>query len=277
VLQEKIDADEEGVTQDDLFQLKTGRYPLDKGLIEARLGRERALRGLRFALSLSDTDSVRTREPRLQALPELPPLDSLRENFTPTDLKQLEAGLEARKSMLEVSRAEQGPEIFLFAKFDYTKAWVDNRTGDNQDVLITDPINSVSGALGIGFKWNVNWWIQQTKVRKADLEYQQLRRKEAYAKKGLTLLMEDAWLKYQALGEQLQAIDSSRTLAEGWLKSVAVSMDIDPSRAKDLVGPYKTWIDFESKYWEAVYQRNLAALDVLDQAGWLLRASEQLR
>jgi len=49
-----------------------------------------------------------------------------------------------------------------------------------------------------------------------------------------------------------------------------VSTSHDPTRSKDLVVPYKNWLDFQNKYWEAVYQRNLAALDVLLGSGLIL-------
>jgi hypothetical protein len=50
-------------------------------------------------------------------------------------------------------------------------------------------------------------------------------------------------------------------------------MDLDPDRAKDLMGPYKTWIDLQTQYQDLVYQRNLAAIEVLRNAGLVLDTS----
>jgi outer membrane protein TolC len=269
VLQGKLDSDEDGVSQTDLYQLQTGRFDLEKSLQEAKLGRERARTGLSFALAMP-ADSLRLDDSLLQPLPELPPLDTLDLHLHHPDLARLQAGLEAKQALVEVERMGLGPDIFIFGKFSYTKAWVANRNQQNQDVLITDPLNDISGMVGLGFKWHLNFWNQLGNVRSAELDWQQLRRKEAYARIGLSSLLKDAWLRYSTLGERIESARKGRTAADAWLRTVGQQVDLDPSRAKDLVGPYKTWLEFQNKYWEAVYQRNLAALEVLEGSGTLL-------
>jgi len=270
VLQQKLDDDEDGVSQTDLYQLQVGKFELEKSLQEARLGRDRARNGLGFSLSL-DPDSLRLTDSLLQALPELPPLDTLALGLQHPDLAKLQAGLDARKALVDVERMSLGPDIFLFGKFSYTKAWVDNRNKQSQDVLITDPLNDISGMVGLGFTWHLNFWSQLGSVKSAEMDWQQLRRKQSYARAGLVALMKDAWLRYRTLGERILSAQKGRVAADAWLRTVGQQADIDPSKAKDLIGPYKTWLDFQNKYWEAVYQRNLAALEVLQGAGLMLR------
>jgi len=147
---------------------------------------------------------------------------------------------------------------------------VANRNRQNQDVLITDPLNDISGMLGVGMVWHLNFWNQLGSVHKAELDWQQLRRKEAYARKGLQALLKDAWLKYQTLGERQISASKGKDAADAWLKSVAIQFDLDPSKGKDLIAPYKTLLDFQNKYWDAVHERNKAALEVLQAAGLLL-------
>ena len=273
VLQDKLDNDEEGVSQTDLYQLQTGRFELEKGLQEARLGRDRALTGLAFSLSMP-ADSIHLDDSLLQPLGELPSFDTLDLGMRHPDLYRLQAGLEAKKALVDVERLNLGPDIYLFAKFSYTKAWVANRNQQNQDVLITDPLNDISGMVGLGFTWHLNFWNQLGNVHVAELEWQQLRRKEAYARNGLSSMLKEAWLRYRTLGERIESARKARSAADAWLRTVGQQVDIDPSKAKDLVGPYKTWLDFQNKYWEAVYQRNLVALEVLQGSGILLRWPE---
>ena len=227
--------------------------------------------GLAFALGLPSPDSLRLADSLLEPLAELPTWDSLSTDFAHPDLHRLQAGLDAKQALLDLQRTDLGPDIYLFAKFSYTKAWVANRNQQNQDVLITDPLNDVSGSVGLGFTWHLNFWNQLGNVRMAELEWQQLRRKQAYASKGLQALMKDAWLRYRTLGERVESAGRGRDAAESWLHVVAQQADIDAGKSKDIVAPYKTWLDFQNKYWEAVYQRNLAALDVLLGSGLILR------
>lgn len=269
-LQEKIDNDDEDASQTDLFQLRIARYELEKSLQEARLGQKRARTGLAFALGMLDPDSLRISDSLLEPLPELPPYDSLVAGLAHPDLLRLKAGLEAKSALVDVQRGSLGPDMYVFGKFSYTKAWVANRNRQNQDVLITDPLNDVSGMVGLGMTWHLNFWNQLGEVHKAELDWQQLRRKEAYARNGLAALLRDAWLKYMALGERQESAQKAKNAAEAWLKSVAIQVDLDPSKGKDLVGPYKSLLDFQNKYWDAVHERNKAALEVLQAAGHLL-------
>ncbi len=269
-IQTKIDNDDEDASQTDLFNLRIGRYELEKSLQEAKLGQKRARQGLAFSLGVSDPDSMRITDSLLEPLAELPGIDTLVQALAHPDLRRLSAGLDAKKALVEVERASLGPDMFIFGKFSYTKAWVYNRNKQNQDVLVTDPLNSVSGMIGVGMTWHLNFWSQLGEVHRAELEWQQLRRKEAYARKGLESLLRDAWLKYSSLGERQISAQKGKDAAEALLHSIAIQFDVDPSKGKDMIGPYKTLLDFKNKYWETIYERNKAALDVLQASGKLL-------
>jgi outer membrane protein len=270
-MQAKLDDDDDNVSQTDLFQLRTGRFELEKDLQEALLGRARAREGLAFALGLPNADSLHLLDSLLEPLPELPPLDTLATDFAHPDLVKLKAGLDAKQALLDVERANLGPDIYLFGKFSYTKSWVANRNQENSDVLITDPLNNVSGMIGLGFTWHLNFWNQLGNVRGAELELQMLRRKQAYARRGLEAQMKDSWLNYRTLGDRIESAEKARDAAESWLHVVAQQADLDPAKSKDLVAPYKSWLGFQGDYWEAVYQRNLAALKVLLGSGLILQ------
>ncbi|MEK7392375.1 MAG: TolC family protein, partial [Fibrobacterota bacterium] len=76
-LQEKLDNDEDDVSQADVFQLRIGRYELEKSLQEAKLGQNRAREGLAFSLGYETPDSLQLADSLLQPLPELPAFDTL--------------------------------------------------------------------------------------------------------------------------------------------------------------------------------------------------------
>jgi outer membrane protein TolC len=207
----------------------------------------------------------------LSPLPELPGWDTLLQRFQHPDLVQLEAGLAATQAMVEVERGALGPDIFIFAKFNYTKAWVANRDEKNRDVLVTDPINSVSGAFGLGVRWRLNYWQQQMAVRRAELDWRALKRKENYARDGLELYLKDSWMRYRALGDKINEVQKAIEACEALLEGIVAAMDLDPDRAKDLVGPYKSWVDLKSQYYDLVHQRSLVTLEVLRNAGLATR------
>lgn len=269
-MQTKLDDGDEDVSQTELFQLKIGRFELEKSLQEARLGRDRAREGLAFVLGYPSVDSLLISDSLLQPLPDLGSFENIEAHLAHPDLARLKAGLDAKSALVDVERANLGPDIFVFGKFSYTKAWVANRDEQNKDVLITDPLNDISGMLGLGFRWHLNFWNQISEVRRAELDWQQLRRKEVYARRGILALAKDAWMRYNTMGQRVRSAKTSLDAADAWLKSVGQQVDLDPSRGKDLIGPYKTWLDFQNKYWDSVHERNKLALEVMLATGTLL-------
>ncbi len=268
-MQEKLDNDDEDASQTDLLQLRIGRLTADKGIDEARTGLTRAEKGLRFVLGLRPEDPLIISDTDLFQFADLPPRDSLAANLRHADLRRLEAGIDAKRSLLEYRKATMGPVIAIFAELDYTKAWVANRNENSKDILVTDPINSMGGKFGLGFTWDINFWSRKRDYIGAELELEELRRKEAYARPGLTAKLDEAYARYESANRLVELTARARDAAENWLKGVALQVDADSSREGDLVNPYSKYLDLQHQYLEAVYERDQRVLDVLEAAGWL--------
>jgi len=269
-LQAKLDNDEEDASQTDLLQLRASRLTADKGLDEARTGLERAEKGLRFTLGLRPEDPLLIADKEMFQFADLPPRDSLLSDLRSPDLRRLQAGIDAKRAVMEYKKATIGPTIAIFADFSYTKAWVANRNdASNKDVLVTDPINSTSGRVGLGFNWDLNFWSKKRDFIDAKLDMEDLRRKEVYARPGLESQLSEAYARYESTGRRLAMTIKARNAAESWLKAIALQVDADSSRQRDLISPYQKFIDLQHEYWDAVYQRDMCILEVLQKAGWL--------
>lgn len=268
-MQAKLDNDDEDASQSDLLQLRSSRYAADKGMDEAITGMERAEKGLRFVLKLSPTDPLPVSDLELYQLSDLPGLDTMRAAFAPSDLRLLQAGIKAKQSLVELQKAQMGPTIAIFADLSYTKAWVANRNRQNKDVLITDPINSLGGKFGLGFSWELNFWAKRLNYREAQLDVEALRRKEVYAQAGLDSKFSESYARYASSNRRVKYAQRARDAADSWLKAVALQVDADSSREKELISPYQRYLDLQHEYLDAVYQRNLRILEVLGAASLL--------
>jgi outer membrane protein TolC len=277
-MEDMLDDGDKGVTQTDLLELKAGRYTLEKSRSEATLGVARTELGLRFLIQSTDTVPFAPKDSVLfQRREALPSLDSLKlltlENHP--DLKRLKNGLAARNELIRVAKGEMGPDIFLFANFQYTKAWSDDRESGGDNPFARDPLNEITGVGGIGLKLNLNFWQRYEKVRKERIEFKQLQRTETYAAAGLLLRLQDEYaqlLKHKAdVGESQKSLRA----AEAWLKAAAMKYDLDPGAAKDLISPYRTMLTAKRDYFQAVLDYNLAVSKVIKSIGWTL--SDYLR
>jgi outer membrane protein TolC len=272
-MEEMLDEGDEGVKQTDLLELKAGRYTLEKARNEAGLGVARADLGLRFLLQLPDSIAIIPKDSVVALRGEtLPSLDSLKllTLLHHPDLKRLANGLAARRELVRVAKGEIGPDIFLFGTFKYTKAWSTDRQSGGEDPFARDPLNEITGVGGLGMRLNLNFWSRYQKARKEKIELTQLERTETYAARGLILKMQDEYV--QMLNQRANVTEAQKSLraAEAWLKGAALKYDLEPSTAKDMIGPYKTVLGAKRDYFEAVMNYNLSVAKVIKSIGWTL-------
>ncbi len=272
-LDKLIDEEDPSVSQNDLFKIKAGKYVLTKGLGEAEVGLKRAAQGLRFYLGRSDTlpieleDSVLAR--RTEQMPSLDTLHAIAQHNHP-DLKRLRNGLIARQEQMEVAKGEIGPDIFLFGNFKYSKAWSEDREVGSKDPFSQDPLNELTGVGGIGLKLKLNFWDRYENYKRSRIELSQLKRTDAYASQGILIYVNEAYWEYEQAAKNADEAETSLRAAESWLKSSAMDYDIDPSKAKGMLDPYKTAVEARRNYYEAVMNYNIAWAKVIQSVGWTL-------
>jgi len=272
-IQDMIDEGEDGVQQTDILELKAGRYALEKGREDAKLGMRRTALGLRFLAGIPDSFPIQVRDSQLVMRKEaLPPLDTLKLILLEQhpDLQKLRSGLAAREELLRVARGQLGPDIFLFGNFKYTKAWSSDRESGGSDPFARDPLNELTGVGGLGLKIRLNFWQQWEKVRKERIELKQLRRTDTYAARGLLLQMMDAFEQLLAAKGKVEESAKSLRAAEAWLKAAAMKYDLDASLAKGMIAPYKTVLNAKKDYYEAVLDYNVRFAKLLKSVGWTL-------
>jgi outer membrane protein TolC len=270
---EALDAGEEEVSQTDALQLKAGRFALDQGLNEARLGVQRSELALRFAVAAPDSGEVTLADTILVPRSEtIPPLDSLKMAALRNhpDLQRLRNGLAARRELLKVAQGEIGPDIFLFGNIEYSKAWSSDRQSSGGDPFARDPLNELTGVAGLGMRLRLNFWERYQTYRKERLELRQLERTEVYAARGVLLRVQDAWLQVEKAKVDVEDAQRSLRAADAWLKGAAMRYDLDHSEARGLASPFRQAISSRHDYYSAVLDYNLAVASLFKSVGWTL-------
>ncbi len=274
-LSDRLDEGDESVSQTDVLQLKAGRFALDQGLSEARLGVDRSALALRFLLERTPSDTA-AREisdtvlsVRHETLPELNALKlaALRDH---PDLTRLRNGLAARQELLKVAQGELGPDIFLFGTFEYSKAWSSDRQSGGSDPFARDPLNELTGVAGLGMRLQLNFWSRYQGYRRERLNLRQLERTEVYAARGILLKVEDAYLRAIKARKDVDDAQKALRASEAWLKGAAMRYDLDPDEASGLIAPFRQTILTKRDYYKSVLDYNLAVAAVLKATGWTL-------
>ena len=272
-IEDLLDEEDESVSQFDLLELKANLYVIEKGMYEAAEGFILAQLGLDFSLALPDTSHFlpqdKSLRKRKEKVPSLAELQKILVEFHP-DLKRLEHGLEARKNVLSLAELEMGPEFFIFGDVNYNRSWSADRSSQSKDAFVKDPFNSIGGALGLGVRYNLNLWSSNTKVRKARMEWNLLKRKDVYALEGLMIKLQEKWQRFERNRKSLKSVSNSLRASEALLKGAAMKYDVDPAQGAILIKAFKSNVQMKQVFAKSVYDYNVAFAHILQAVGWTL-------
>lgn len=270
-IEEKLDEEDESVSQFDLLELKANKYALEKGLYETQEGMARAALGMEFSIGLEGEihiqDSIITKRPE-----PLLPLDSLKEQLLSNhpDLHRLRHGLKAKRALVNLAAGEMGPGFFIFGQLNYAKSWAGDRTQFEDDVFSQDPLNRVDGVLGIGIQYDLNFWSKSDKLKRARIDYNQLKKLDYYAANGLLLKLEEQYNKVLMYQKRIKSAKKSLRASDAWLKGAAMKFDIDPSQSGPLMKAFQKNMLNRQDLYKAIYDYNIAWGALIEKTGWTL-------
>ena len=273
-LEEALDDDDPNVSQMDLLNLKAKLHTVKEGVTEANLGMKRVQLAIRFSLGLNEDDVFTAEDTCLTERPErLPSLEEV-EQFTMRyhpELKQLAAGLDARKFQMDLAEAKLAPEFFIMGEIEYVKSWAGNRKVMQKNAFAEDAVNKLSGLIGVGLRYRLNFWKNWSDFRAARTEYRGLQLKENYAAAGLVAQAVEQYYQVEAAKEKMDALRESLRASEAILKGAAMQYDLDKSKTGDLVSAYTQNVTMQKDYYFAVCKYNVEFAELISRMGMSLR------
>ena len=235
-LEEALDDDDPNVSQMDLLNLKAKMHTVKEGVSEANLGMKRVMLAIRFSLKMNENDSFVAEDsvlvPRTEPLPSLDEVRNLTLKYHP-ELRQLSAGIRARRIQMDLAEAKLAPEFFVMGEIEYVKSWAGNRSVLQKNAFAEDAVNKLDGVIGVGVRYNLNFWKNWEGYRSARTDMRGLQLKEAYASDGLMAKAEEQYYLVVAAKEKLDAMKESLRASEGILKGAAMQYDLDKSKTGD--------------------------------------------
>lgn len=273
-MEEALDEDDPNVSQMDFLNLKAKMYSVKEGVTEANLGMKRVQLAIKFSLRLQDNETFVAEDtaltPRLERLPTLDEVKNLTVQNHP-ELKQLTAGLLAKKNKLDLAEAKLAPEFFIMGEVEYVKSWAGNRSVLQKNAFAEDAVNRISGVIGIGLRYRLNFWKNWAEYRSTRTEYRGLKMKEAYAADGLVAKAEEQYHQVVAAQEKMDALKESLRASEAILKGAAIQYDLDKSKTGDLVSAYTQNVTLKKEYLFAVCKYNVEFAELISKMGWSLQ------
>ena len=272
-MEEALDDDDPDVSQMDFLNLKAKMHTVREGVSEADLGMKRVQLAIRFSLGLRDEDVFVAEDTCL--LPRSEPLPMLEEVRQTTllnhpELKQLAAGMTARRTQMQLAEAKLAPEFFIMGEFEYVKSWAGNRSVMQKDAFAEDAVNKLDGLIGIGLRYRLNFWKYWEEFRSAKTDYRGLQMKDRYAADGLVAKAEEQYYQVVAAKEKMEALKESLRASDAILKGSAMQYDLDKSKTGDLVSAYTQNVNLQKDYLFAVCKYNVEFAELISRMGMSL-------
>jgi len=242
-------------SQSDKYALESGLGLIENFLAEANGLEQIAMAGLKF-LTGRDEDVIELADRRLRALPL--PEQSLQEWIdlalaNRVEFKQVEAGLTARRALVEATRADKKPIVFAGIAGSLAVS-PDRDRLDNPHIY--DPFNHAAMSPLIGMRWQWEQGAQSGRVAQAQADLDALVHKASFARMGIPFQVREQYFSMQAKHQAIDSMRQSSKAARRWMIASYSDFEAGLEEAKDIITALQVYVLAYAEYLRAVNDYN---------------------
>jgi outer membrane protein TolC len=195
--------------QSDLYALQSAKGLIGKYVQQARAVEKITLDGLKVLIGLDLKSELSVVDEHIEPVPF--PQAGLAEFQARAlqdrpEMQELEAGLRARRALVEAKKADRMPDVYagVIGEANYA-----SRRDRLDNPYISDPFNNAGLTPVVGVKWDNVFDASAARVNQAQAELEALNHKKAFAVAGIP------WEVGQAYANAQANFESQREMAEG--------------------------------------------------------------
>jgi len=248
---EWIEKGEGNVSLSDRYALESGIGLVNSFLADTRGLEAIAMDGIKVLTGLQ-SETVEIEDSRLQPLP-LPEL-SVEESVemalvNRVEVRQVEAGLSARRALVEVQRAGKKPVVFAGVAGTLTYAPGRDRL-DNPHIY--DPFNNVAVSPLVGMRWQFGQETQSALVSQAQADLDALVHKATFARRGIPFQVREQYHLVHAKHESMNAMKNSARSARRWMISTYNDFEAGLEEPKKILEAMNVYVFAYADYLKVV-------------------------
>ncbi len=252
-----LDNDEGDVKQADLYALQAGQGLLGKYRAQAGALEKVALGGLKVLTGkgLGADLAVADRRLRPVALPELSldGMTALALTERP-EMRQLAAGLKARRALVEASKAMAKPNLYAGVLGMLSYAPGRNRL---ENPYIYDPFNDAGLTPVIGLKWDWKGGVVEGKSKVAQAELDALIAKSDLARAGIPYQVAEQYHQVRGYHEAVQQLEKASRSARRWMIASYTDFEAGVEKADKVMTALQAYVLAMSDYLKTVLDYNM--------------------
>lgn len=255
------------VTQADVYALQTGLAVVGRYLAQARAVERVALDGLKILTGVGLDGDLDVADAHISpaSLPEVS-LGALQDRAIARrpEMGQLEAGLRARRALVEAHKAEKRPDIYVGlagnAAYSPGRDRLDNP-------YVYDPFNYVGVTPVIGLRWEWATGVQPARVARAQAELNALVDKAAFARQGIPFEVAEAYHKTHGYHEAVRELERGSRSGRRWMVARYADFEAGLEQPSKVLEAFQGYVLAHSDYLSMVNDYNIQVIRLKTVSG----------
>lgn len=253
----KAEADPD-VDEPDVLRMKTYQMEVSARLGEVEKAERMSLAALRFFTGVEAPAPFVIPEDNITP-PKKPLVDVLvylhSAKLHRPELKQVEAGIRARKHQVDFAKARMYPDIGLGLMFGYANAPV---ITDQTNAFVVDNANYLRYGFGIVFRWNLDVLPAAARVRFAEGQLAELRDTESFALGGIGVEVENAYAVAKDAQIREKFYGEAEALAKKWVASITAAIGVGTREEREIIDPLRSYLTNRYNHLQAIMDLDVA-------------------
>ena len=252
-----LKADNGQAKQSDLYELQAKHGLLRKYLAQAQAVETVSLNGLKVLTGAGLEARLEVADEDLKPVPL--PASSLLDYQGKAvsgrpELAQLEAGLSARRALVEAKKAEMYPNIYAGVVGSLAFA---SRRDKLDNPYLYDPFNHAGLTPVVGVKWDMAFDVIPARVAQAQAELDALLAKNRFALAGIPFEVAETYTQMQAYYSAQQDLATGAAAARRWMVSSYADFNAGLERTDRVGEALKTYATTQAEYLLTVNDYNM--------------------
>jgi outer membrane protein len=253
-----LDQGSDSVDELDIYKLDAFSGEVLKYREEAEKSEKLALAALKSRIGLPFDTPLEIRTQRL-VMVEISTPDF--EVFVDTarvkrpEFRQISEGLKARSALVEASKANYYPDIFLGGLFSW--AYAENRDRINNP-YINDQFKHLNAGVALGVRWKLDFGITDAKVSAERAQYNRLLSTKEFADTNIPLQIKKYYLELKEAERSAAATKEAYTNSKKWAVTALANFDFGVGPAKEIFEAFQAYARMRAAYFQSLYNYRIS-------------------
>ncbi len=234
-LQEMQEEGDPDLEESDIFKLDIFKAEFQTQQVEVEQSLDFVRRMWNYALQSTEEVTYIPEEKFLDPLPYKIEDYTFYENNaiqSRSELRGVEAGIEALRNSVEATKAQQYPLLFLGITGSF--AHTPNRPRQTNPFIINNT-NYASAGVGFGIRQNLNFQSLRNRVEKTEIEYQRVNDLHKAVKDGIVLELNEKYREAVIAETKRKQTEEALKIARNWVRNEQLNYDLGFGDVEDLL------------------------------------------